>query len=222
LSYRAANGRLVPVQLRRHPRARRFILRVGRGVIKLTIPTKAAPRDGLAWLERERAFVEQQLAQGGNAVPFAFGTSFPVLGRELPILPLKSGRARITTQGIEVSDPAQCKRLIKQAALEALTEETEAFWARLGVPSSTVAVRDMTSRWGSCRSDGKTVYQWRLAFAPTDVLRYVAAHEAAHRVEMNHGPRFWDTVEDLLPGHAVSRAWLRRNGESLFRFGREF
>jgi predicted metal-dependent hydrolase len=31
--------------------------------------------------------------------------------------------------------------------------------------------------------------------APSYVLDYVAAHEVAHLVEMNHSDRFWHTVD---------------------------
>ena len=37
--------------------------------------------------------------------------------------------------------------------------------------------------------------------APSDVLNYVCAHEAAHLVEMNHSPTFWSVVEQLFPNY---------------------
>ena len=43
------------------------------------------------------------------------------------------------------------------------------------------------------------MYSWRLIMAPPRVLDYVAAHEVAHMLEMNHSPRFWAVVERLFP-----------------------
>jgi predicted metal-dependent hydrolase len=46
-------------------------------------------------------------------------------------------------------------------------------------------------------------------------LRYVAAQEVAHMVEMNHSHRFWAVVERLYPGWQDQRDWLRRHGSAL-------
>jgi hypothetical protein len=59
------------------------------------------------------------------------------------------------------------------------------------------------------------MYSWRLIMAPPPVLRYVAAHEVAHLVEMNHSPRFWAVVDRLYPGWEAQRAWLRAHGSAL-------
>ena len=51
--------------------------------------------------------------------------------------------------------------------------------------------------------------------APDPVLDYVAAHEVAHLVEMNHAPAFWTVVARLCPGYEAPRGWLRTHGSSL-------
>ena len=56
------------------------------------------------------------------------------------------------------------------------------------------------------------------AMAPPAVLDYVAAHEAAHLIEMNHGPRFWALVETLRPDWRDQRSWLRKQGGALHRY----
>ncbi len=59
------------------------------------------------------------------------------------------------------------------------------------------------------------MYSWRLILAPSAVLDYVAAHEAAHLAEMNHSDRFWNVVRRLSPDHDAPREWLRRRGTAL-------
>jgi len=61
------------------------------------------------------------------------------------------------------------------------------------------------------------MYSWRLIMAPRAVLDYVAAHECAHLVEMNHSASFWAVVAKLMPDYAVHRAWLRAHGDQLHR-----
>jgi predicted metal-dependent hydrolase len=63
------------------------------------------------------------------------------------------------------------------------------------------------------------MFSWRLAMAPPEVLDYVAAHEVAHLAELNHSDRFWDLVDRLCPHNARPRAWLRRQGAGLHRYG---
>ncbi len=77
----------------------------------------------------------------------------------------------------------------------------------------------MTSRWGSCGSDGALCFCWRLILAPEAVLDYVVAHEVAHLEEANHGSRFWRLVQELCPGWKEARRWLRRHGATLHRHG---
>jgi predicted metal-dependent hydrolase len=88
-----------------------------------------------------------------------------------------------------------------------------------------VAVADAKGRWGSCRAGrlgqpGSIRYSWRLALAPFAVADYVAAHECAHLLELNHGPRFWAHVRALVGEAAPHRAWLRAEGARLHAFGR--
>jgi hypothetical protein len=51
------------------------------------------------------------------------------------------------------------------------------------------------------------------------VLDYLAAHEIAHLVEMNHSPRFWRLVERVCPHAARAKAWLDSHGSDLHRYG---
>ena len=67
---------------------------------------------------------------------------------------------------------------------------------KLGVRARRITLRDQTSRWGSCSASGLLSFSWRLILAPAFVLDYVAAHEVAHLLEMNHGPRFWKLVAE--------------------------
>jgi len=61
------------------------------------------------------------------------------------------------------------------------------------------------------------MYSWRLILAPPPVLDYVAAHEVAHLVEMNHSASYWQVVSRICPGWRPQRAWLRAQGEELHR-----
>ena len=54
--------------------------------------------------------------------------------------------------------------------------------------------------------------------APPPVLTYVAAHEVAHMVQMNHSAAYWAVVERLYPGWQAQRKWLQTEGNRLHTF----
>jgi predicted metal-dependent hydrolase len=80
-------------------------------------------------------------------------------------------------------------------------------------------LRDTTSRWGSCSSTGALNFSWRLILAPCFVLDYLAAHEVAHFVHMNHSPAFWKVTRRLFPETDRAEEWLKAHGAGLHRFG---
>ena len=80
---------------------------------------------------------------------------------------------------------------------------------RLGVAPRKIALRDTSSRWGSCSSTGGLNFSWRLILAPPFVLDYLAAHEVAHIVHMNHSPMFWKLTHRLFPETERAEAWLK-------------
>jgi len=73
------------------------------------------------------------------------------------------------------------------------------------------------SNWGSCSSKGNINLSSRLLFAPSEVIDYVIVHELAHLIEMNHSPKFWKVVEDVMPDYQQKEKWLKQHGH-LCRF----
>ena len=88
-------------------------------------------------------------------------------------------------------------------------ERLEVYAERLGVRHSAYALSSAATRWGSCTADGKIRLNWRLVHFPLSLIDYVVAHELAHLKEMNHSPRFWDTVESIFPEFREAREQLR-------------
>ena len=110
---------------------------------------------------------------------------------------------------------ARVAAYLKVRARDRLVAASDHYATQIGRRVAQVSLRDTRSRWGSCTSQGALMYSWRLIMAPPRVLDYVAAHEVAHMLEMNHSPRFWAVVERLFPQWQVERAWLKREGHAL-------
>lgn len=94
--------------------------------------------------------------------------------------------------------------------------ERLAFYAgKLGVAYQGYALSSAATRWGSCSSDGRIRLNWRLIHFPLSIIDYVVAHELAHLREMNHGPRFWQTVESIFPEFKEARHTLKHHPPEL-------
>ena len=114
---------------------------------------------------------------------------------------------------------AALRDFLKREAKRDLEAASRRAAAALGVTVKRVSVRDQSSRWGSCSTTGVLSYSWRLILAPPFVLDYLAAHEVAHLVEMNHSRAFWRVVERICPDVARAKAWLDAHGAELHRYG---
>lgn len=112
--------------------------------------------------------------------------------------------------------PAE-EQVYRAQAAEIFARKAAYYAARMGVTYQRIAIRDQKTRWGSCSSRGNLNFNWRLVLAPVPVLDYVVIHELAHRREMNHSPRFWSIVAEMMPDYQMHRKWLRDHGDSLMR-----
>lgn len=83
------------------------------------------------------------------------------------------------------------------------------FAERLGVRVTRLSLSSAATRWGSASASGAIRLNWRLIHLPLPTIDYVVAHELAHLREMNHGPRFWATVQSVLPEYEQERRRLR-------------
>lgn len=219
-----------PIELRVHPRARGLRLRVdeGRQLLTLTMPPMTSRRRALEWAHRQAEWVDRQVARVEPAEPFAPGNRIPFKGRELLLhwdesLPRTAQLVceRLQAGGPESRFPARVEQFLRRQAHESLAVETADAARRAGVTVRAISVGDPKSRWGSCSSSGAIRYSWRLIMAPPHLLRWLVAHEVAHRRHMNHGPDFHALEAELYGGDVrAARAELRALGLRLKRIGR--
>jgi len=217
-----------PVAIRVSPRARRLALRVdaaARGV-ELVLPPRYSERTALAFVAGHRGWIAARLAAMPAPCRFADGATVPLLGQPHRIRHVAGRGAPVTVADGEIrvcGDPTHLPRRVRDHLIALAGRELAArarvLAARLGKSVTRVAVRDPKSRWGSCSATGALSFSWRLVLAPEPVLDYVVAHEVAHLVEMNHGPRFWRVVASLVADSAGPRAWLKRHRMELLGYG---
>lgn len=120
---------------------------------------------------------------------------------------------------------AAARRAADDAAAETLPDKAEALRQLTGLcqkwypafapvcPGGRmphIAVRDMTTRWGSCSlRTGTLAFARRLCAQPPAAQEYVVVHEFCHFAHADHSPAFWAEVARHLPDYQARRALLR-------------
>ncbi|NOC83617.1 DUF45 domain-containing protein [Ruegeria sp. HKCCD6228] len=213
----------VPLRLRKSARARRISLRISQldGRVTLTYPVGVPESEALSFARTKEEWIRQHLQDRPETAVVQFGQKIPIEGVVRRIVPAKGRRVQLMADEVAVPEGAEARRLarfLKELARDRLIGACDDYAAMLGRSYSTLSLRDTRSRWGSCSSQGGLMFSWRLILAPSEVLHYVAAHEVAHLVEMNHSPAFWEQVERIFGPCQQPRRWLRDNGAELHRY----
>lgn len=221
------------VRLRRHRRARRYTLRIhpsDREAI-LTMPPRGNIADAKDFAHRHGAWIAARLGGLPKAVPFSAGMTVPLRSTPHRIVHRAGERGTVWTETRDSGEKILCvagglehvdRRVhdfLKREARKDLAKASLAYAEELGVKVKRITIRDQSSRWGSCTSAGALSFSWRLILAPAYVLDYLAAHEVAHLVEMNHSARFWRVVERICPATERAKKWLDTHGNDLHRYG---
>ena len=173
----------VSVEFIRHPRARRYLIRVRLdGSVRVTIPSRGSKREATAFYEQQRDWVaahQRRVAGVRDALP-----------QDLPEAEQRALRSRATREL-----PARLHELASAA----------------GIAVRKVSVRNQRHRWGSCSASGLICLNWRLVTMPDWIRDYVLYHELMHLKRMDHSAQFWALVEAVCPNYRAARRWLRHH-----------
>lgn len=217
------DGRQLAVEYVRNHRARRYILRLTRSsTARVTVPRRGSKAEALAFVWKNRSWLERQLKSKTEAQPLADGALIYYQGELLELrvremadgFELQLGSNRWLAERGESLKSSLEKFLRKRAHFE-LPIRTLQLADQHGIEIQRVSVRDQRSRWGSCSSRGTISLNWRLVQAPLFVRDYIIIHELAHRKHMNHSWEFWSKVATMYPDYEAAELWLKREGLKL-------
>jgi predicted metal-dependent hydrolase len=155
------------------------------------------------------------------------GATFPFLGEPVRVV-LDSRRAH-TALGPESGNaalartlcvklppdaaPAQIQHAVQawlmQQARPLFTVRLDYFALQLNVQWRKLSLSSAATRWGSASASGAIRLNWRLLHFRPAVIDYVVVHELSHLRFMDHSPRFWATVQSILPDHVALRRQLK-------------
>lgn len=226
MTLKGPDGHPIRLRLEVNSKARRLILRLDerRREAVAIAPTKRQIREAVAFARERVDWISTRLQHLPEIVSFSEGSIISYRGAPCRLTATGDGRlaklipgnpAVLSAPGDPDTLDMRVTRYLKKQAKADLTRCVKRHTATLGVDYKGISVKDTRSRWGSCTADGQLSFSWRLVMAPPPVLDYVAAHECAHLIEMNHSPRFWSHVAACCPDWKRQRAWLRQHGAEL-------
>jgi predicted metal-dependent hydrolase len=156
------------------------------------------------------------------------GAALPYLGGELILRLHQAARHRasfnresgelhvwLTPLSGEAHLKEKVRAWLQGEARRVFAERLDLYAARLGVSFHSFALSSAGTRWGSCTMQRKIRLNWRLIHFALPLLDYVVAHELSHLLEMNHGPRFWATLESIYPDCEGAKQALRKRAQEL-------
>lgn len=225
-------GRELPLTIAENARAKRLTLRIQPGArgLKVTVPPGLPPYEVDEFLERNRGWLRSKLDLVPDKPMVREGIKIPIRGVNHLIVRQNGRGITHTVMGddgtahlVVFGDAKFLQRRVTDFLKKEAKLEIEALVAhhtqKVGRKAKSITFRDTTSRWGSCTSDGKLSFSWRIMMAPPAVINYLVAHEVAHLKEMNHSKQFWDLCKTLCPDTDKCKLWLKRNGNKLQAIG---
>lgn len=99
----------------------------------------------------------------------------------------------------------RCKSIVE--------ERIKIYQKQLKVKPKIIEIVESKVKWGSCSSDKKITFNYRLAMAPIEVIDYVIIHELCHITHMNHDRSFWRRVGSIMPDFKEKEEYLARHGQ---------
>jgi predicted metal-dependent hydrolase len=221
-------GRHMRLWFARHPRARRYVLRLRPdGAARVTIPRGGSIRQATIFAQEQAGWLERQLLRQAGSQQrrgsWRLGAQIMVRG-EFVVLEgatvenqdyVVFGGERVAVTDLSAELRPRVEWHLWQVANQELPERVAQLAAMHGLLPGRVAVRNQRSRWGSCSRHGTISLNWRLIQTPPFVRDYIILHEFAHLKEMNHSRRYWREVARLCPDFAKAEKWLKQHSKLL-------
>jgi predicted metal-dependent hydrolase len=202
------------VVLCRNPWAKHYILRVKDRRIFATVPLHGTEKEALAFVGKEREKLRLLLEAKPEHERLDEETALQTLTFRLHIfrtsqtnfyMTLKEGTLHVACPGDTDFESSQVQQTLRQMLRKALRHEAcrvlparlKALAERHRFRYADVKIRDTKTRWGSCSSRKNISLSLSLLLLPEHLIDYVLLHELCHTVEMNHGRRFWQLMEQI-------------------------
>ncbi len=161
---------LGPITFVSSSRAKRINVSVkAAGGVRVAVPKRTSLKDALQFVLSKQAWIEKQLIRLKKVQDEADKFSEKFKG-----LDINEATTQIATR------------------FQELAQEHNFSYNRL-------TIRNQKTRWGSCSTKNNISLNIKLALLPDELRDLVLVHELIHTEIKNHGPKFWQKLEDIYP-----------------------
>ncbi len=154
------------------------------------------------WIIRQQSFF-LYFHPKTPARKFISGETHLYLGRQyrLKIIQNKLESVKLKGRYIQVnaSEKASVKQLVgdwylqnAKSKFRTIAQPLIANFKKYNIEPSSIILRNMPTRWGSCTPKGKIILNPELIKAPRGCIEYVIIHELCHLVHHDHTQKFID------------------------------
>ena len=197
------------------------------GMIRVTVPKRASMKEAMAFVETKMDWIIRAKSRikthEQRCTVFMPDTVFSTQSRQLQLIPWKSEQFRyqLSKDALKIFYPTDSDlpsdhvqeiirafiiRTLRKEAREYLPLRTEQLAAIHGFTYQGVAVKNVSSRWGSCSERNHINLNIHLVRLPEHLSDYVILHELTHTVHKNHSALFWNHLNTITGGKAKQLA----------------
>ncbi len=220
------SGRMIPIELNRHARAKRLTLRLSPdgSAVRITLPHWCRSAEAIKFAAIRKDWLETQLAKVPARQDVLTRGTLKYRGQELAIAWSEGAprKPRLGDDAVVVGGPRdtlskRLQRWLEGEAAQLMSADLAEYCERAALPAPELRLTRAQRRWGSCSSKGIVRVNWRLVQAPDAARRSVVAHETAHLVHFDHSREFHALLAAIY-GADVGKQdrWLREHGRSLY------
>lgn len=182
----------------------------------------------ISWAKRKLAEqAERNLKNNGQPAAIERGNKFLYLGESYPLEFNNNGNKKtaLSLSGgtfILNNDMASEARKAfinwyRDQAKKLIMERVYFYSRKFALFPASIGITSAKFRYGSCSSENRLSFTWRLIMSPPAAIDYVIIHELMHIKEKNHSRKFWAQVEAAMPDYREHRQWFKEHGH-LMRF----
>lgn len=103
--------------------------------------------------------------------------------------------------------------------LRFLTNRVDYYSAIIKKKPIEIRVKNQKTIWGSCSSNNRLNFTWKVILLPIRLLNYIVVHEMCHLVFLNHSKNFWDCLESVLPDYKIRENGVKKWEEKIWKLG---
>lgn len=141
---------------------------------------------------------------------YVAGETHLYLGKQYKLKVITSDRDSVKLKGGYIEVSSLNKSNVKTLLLDwYFTKSTNKFheiasplierFKKYGVEPTSIVLKEMPTRWGSCTPKGKIILNPELIKAPKGCIEYVIIHELCHLIHLDHTNKFLDLQTKEMP-----------------------